>query len=355
MVPLVHLAHFSPNIKMFFHKSDHRKKSNPLTTFVRLILSLIIILVLGIGLLQAYKSFSGYDPTSLSPKATLKSLLTSEGMYEFVTGLLSFDPKQGLSGAKSVLEEGTVTPESEKPQVPILYSFAVIADSHKDQANLAEAIAQAKTEGAKFLIAMGDMSDVGTTEELKATKEQYDLSGIPYYPTPGDHDMWDSRDKVNDPNKNFREVFGTTYQSFSYANTRFILINNADNYLGVDEMQMKWIEDDLKKQETDPSDLLFVVADIPLFHPSSDHVMGKVSDKLRGQAEHMMSIFGRHGVDQVFSADVHMFSKYSEPTNNLEMVTSGAVTSEKNLQPPRFLMVDVFQDGSYNIKDTEIK
>jgi hypothetical protein len=343
------------NLTMLFRKSDHRKKNNPLTTFFRLILSLFIMLILGIGLLQAYKAFSGYDPTSLSPAATLKSLLTSEGLYKFINDLLTFNPQAGLSGAKSVLEDGVTDTDTKRPQAPVLYKFAIIADPHKDYEGLGRAISQAKENGAKFLIAMGDLSDVGTVDELRKTKEQYDLSGLPYYATLGDHDMWDSRDKKNDPNKNFQEVFGSPYQAFTYSNTRFILINNADNYLGVDALQLSWIEDELKKEEKNPSDLLFVIADIPLFHPSSDHVMGKVSDKLRAQAEHLNSIFARHGVDEVISADVHMYSEYIEPTNNLEMTTAGAVTSEKNPQSPRFLMVDVHQDGGYNIQDTEVK
>lgn len=340
---------------MFFKHHEGRKKHNPVTTFLRLILSLVIMLVLGIGLLQAYKSFSGYDPTSLSAQTTLSNLLSSEGLYEFINGLLTFNPKKSLDGAKNALGGDDAVVTENGPTAPLLYKFAVVADPHKDYQSLGRALTQAKSEGAKFFIAIGDLSDVGTVDELKKTKEQYDLAGLPYYAVPGDHDMWDARDKNNDANKNFTEVFGPSYQAFTYSNTRFILINNADNYLGVDEMQLSWIEEELEKEEKNPSQLAIAIIDIPLFHPSSDHVMGKVSPKLKAQAEHLISILSRSGVDEVISADVHMYSKFNEPTTNLSMTTSGAATSEKNLQSPRFLMVDVYQDGSYNIADTEIK
>lgn len=314
--------------------------------------------VLGLGLLQAYKSFSGYDPISLSPQQTLKGLLTSEGAYNFITGLLTFDPKNSLSTAKSVLQDGTVSTnqtDNHKSNAATLYSFAVIADSHLDYQNLRKALEQAKGDGAKFVIGIGDLSDVGTIDELTKTKAIYDGSGMPYYIAPGDHDMWDSRNQKKDASQNFVDVFGPSYQAFSYQTTRFILINNADNYLGIDSTQLQWIEDELKNIDQPAIQQVFVIADIPLFHPSSDHVMGKTEPKLKAQAEHLMSIFARAGVKQVFSADTHMYSSYKEPTNNLSMMTVGAVTSDRNPQTPRYVMVDVKEDGSYNTMQEEIQ
>lgn len=317
--------------------------------------------VLALGLLQAYisftnsdlsdKTFSAYDPSQVSPQASLKSLLTSQGMYEFIVSLLSFNPADKAKDALS-LDDST---NSKAPSgAPTLYKFTIIADSHKDYTNLAKALKQSKELGAKFIIGIGDLSDVGTLDELKKTKEQYDLSGLPYYMAAGDHDLWDSRDKTSDPMANFRDVFGNTYQSFSYGSTRLILINNADNYLGIDELQMKWIGDELRSLD-ESSKTIFVVADIPLYHPSSDHVMGKSNQKLKAQAEHLLSLFKKYGVDEVISADTHFFSRYKEPTTELSITTAGAVTSDRNPQPPRFALVDIYEDGGYNIQSIEVR
>ncbi len=342
---------------MLFH-SDHRKKSgNPLLTFFRLFLSVIIMAVLGLGLVQAYKAFSGYDPASLSPQQTVKSLLTSEGAYNFITQLLTFNPKDSIQTAKSALSGNGPTPANPEPEsnAAVVYSFAVMADSHLDYLNLGKALSQAKAENARFVIGMGDLSDVGTLEELKKTKAVYEESALNYYITPGDHDLWDSRNQKKDSVQNFIEVFGNPYQAFTYENTRFIMIENADNYLGLDSTQLQWVEDELAKIELLQPQVVFAVADMPLFHPSSDHVMGKEEGKLKAQAEHLMSIFARAGVKLVFSADTHMYSSYKDPVNNLNMVTTGAITSERNPQAPRFLMVDVREDGSYNIRQVEIR
>jgi len=37
------------------------------------------------------------------------------------------------------------------------------------------------------------------------------------------------------------------------------------------------------------------------------------------------------------------------------MTVVGALTSTRNTQAPRFAVVDVYDDGSYNVKDQEIK
>lgn len=343
---------------MFF-KSGHKKSSNPLLGLFRLVMSVLIIGIMGLGLLQAYKSFSGYDPMKLDTNS-LQGLLTSDSAYQTLIGLLTFDPKQslqektGLGVGKGDLGDGG--DEGKISNSPVKFKFAVMADSHKDEANLSRALEIAKDQGAKFVVMMGDLSDVGTIEELTATKRTLDNSGLQYYVTAGDHDLWDSRDKESDAPKNFKEVFGLTYQSFSYDMVRYILIYNSDNYLGLDGVQLKWIEDELSRSETESAPTLtFVFAPTPLYHPSSDHVMGKVTPKLKGQAEHLETTFKRAGVDLVFSADTHFYAKFTEPKNELDMLTVGAVTSERNPQAPRFAMVDILEDGEFNVVETEIR
>jgi hypothetical protein len=337
-------------VYFMFFKSGHRKSSNPLLGLFRLMMSIVIIGIMGLGLLQAYKAFSGYDPMSLDSQG-LQKIFTSESAYDVVMGLLNFNPKDslqtGLSDASSQ--------EETKSNVPSKFKFAVMADSHKDIPQLQKALAQAKESDVKFVIMMGDLSDVGTIDELMATKQALEASGLTYYTAAGDHDLWDSRDKESDPPKNFKQVFGETYQAFSYDNARFILIYNSDNYLGVDELELKWIDDELGRVSLEGFNPAFVFAPTPLYHPSSDHVMGKVTPKLVSQAEHLVTNFKKAGIDLVFSADTHFYSRFTEPKNELDMITVGAVTSERNPQAPRFALVDILEDGSYNIEEVQVK
>lgn len=318
----------------------------------RLFLSLVIMFILGLGLLQAYRSFSGIDPLTINPKSLVKNIFTSDSIYKLVTSLLSVNPTLQISDAKKILG-----PSKDKVAVKTntLFKFAVITDSHTDYQNLSKALQQAKLSGAKFVVGLGDFSDVGTLSELQETKSAFDLAGLPYYITAGDHDLWDSRDKKSPPEENFKKVFGSPYQSFAFENTRIILVYDSDNYFGLDLMQLNWLEQELETMKLQPYKQQFIFTSIPLYHPSSDHIIGKTNPKLKDQADHLISIFQKNGIEEVIAGDTHLFSRYTEPNTGMKMTTVGAVTSSRNPQAPRFAIVDIFDDGSYNIEDVEIK
>lgn len=342
---------------MWRRSRHHYRRSFGITGIIRLFLSLVIMVILGLGLVQAYRAFSGFDPLTSNPENLVRSIFESDSVVEALTKLLSFEPSQLQDQAKKLLDENGTSGEQNnfQPTAPFLYRFAVVADSHLDYANLNKALNLAKAAQVKFVMGIGDFSDVGTIDELRATKKEFDTLGLTYYVLPGDHDLWDSRNRNISPVENFSQVFGVPYQSFSYQNSRFILVNNSDNYIGLDQAQLDWLEQELDRISKEPNKLTLVFISIPLYHPSSDHVMGKTEPKLKGQVQHLMTLFKRKGVDEVISGDTHFFSRFVEPTNNLRMTTSGAVTADKNAQAPRFILVDVYEDGSYNLQDTEIR
>jgi hypothetical protein len=351
---------------MFFG-SKKKKRSGP-PAIVRMFLSLVIMAVLAVGLYQAYRNFSGVDPMKLSPESLSKAFLSSDSAYKFITSLLSLNPQGSLEKFKAMLgdkstsappttsgqDQQPIQPDNTKPKGQLAFKFAIVTDSHNDNDNLREALSLSKQAGAKFVVGLGDYTDVGTIKELQDAKTQFDASDLPYYVVPGDHDLWDARDKHKNASDNFTEVFGKPYQSFSYQNLRAILVYNSDDYLGIDGLEMKWIEDEVASSASEGK-LTLAFMSTPLFHPSSDHVMGRVNDKLKNQAEHLISTFQKNGVSEALAGDTHVWSEYTEPKTNLKMHTIGAVTSLRNPQAPRFAIVEVYEDGSYNIEDREIK
>lgn len=352
-----------------FRSYEGRRSSSPLKplfSLFRLILSFVIMAVLLLGIYQAYKSFSGIDPLKADPKAIFANILSSDEAYKLITGIFTLSPNQSLDQAKKLIKKdltanndsnATILGKTSKPvsSSPVAFKFAVVTDSHNDNQDLAKALNQAKDAGVKFIIGLGDYSDVGTIDELRATKIEFDKVGLPYYSTAGDHDLWDSRNKKEAAYQNYTEVFGQTYQSFGFESVRFILVFDSDNYLGIDELEESWIKDELNRTQTDKPKLIFVLTSSPFFHPSSDHIMGKLDPKLRAQAERLINLFKESNVSEVIAGDTHFYTSYSEPKTNLKMTTVGAITSSRNAQAPRFAIVDVFEDGSYNIQDTEIK
>ncbi len=83
--------------------------------------------------------------------------------------------------------------------------------------------------------------------------------------------------------------------------------------------------------------------------------MGKVEPKLKDQANYFTNLFKTNNFSESLAGDTHYFASYIEPKNNLHMSAVGAITATRNLQTSRYVMVEVYTDGSYNITDTETK
>ena len=336
-----------------FKKKYHKRSGNPLFIIFRLILSLIMLALLVGGGYFAYKHFSGLDPLKLDPQAVFKNILAAKTPQQFISVLSSL--KLNTSFIK---QDNKIIPSQQKTTSSgYAFRFLLVADSHDDNVNLKKAISQAKTQypDLSFIIGLGDYTDVGTLAELKKAKAQFDLSGLRYFLLAGDHDLWDSRDKQTDPDANFKEVFGPLYQSFSFENYHFLLIDNSDNYNGTSAQQQDWIGSELEKTKTDGNKGLFVFIHEPLFHPSSDHYMGRVESKVKYQANSLIYQLKAAGAKKVFSGDIHYFSEYEEPETKLSMVTVGSVVTDRNPQVPRFAVVSVFEDGATKVEDVEIR
>lgn len=345
---------------MFGRKHQGRRSSHPLFVLFRLILSLTMFAVLLIGAYSAYKHFSGLDPLKLDPQSVFKQVLGAKTSQQLVTVLSAFkiDPKiLGQTTQKAAIPLDSLTKLSVPTQAKYAFRFLLVADSHNDNVNLKKAVASAKQQypDLSFIIGLGDYTDVGTIDELNNAKKELDSSGLRYFVIPGDHDLWDSRDKQKDPLENFREVFGPSYQSFSFKNFYFLLLNNSDNYIGISKEQQGWINSELEKGKTAGNKGIFVFVHEPLYHPSSDHYMGSVEKDLKTQAQSLILQLKNVGVKKVFAGDIHYFSEYEEPATKLPMMTVGAIVTDRNPQLPRYAVVSVFEDGLTQVEDMEIK
>lgn len=317
--------------------------------------------ILALGVYQAFKYFSGVDPVKLDPKTALFSLAADKGAASALQALFGFSFPHSLKDLSKIaknpqeVSSPAQNPPANHPGVGLALRFAIVTDSHNDNEDLKKALTQANAAGAKFVIGLGDFTDVGTVEDLQKAKNVFLSSGLPFYVTAGDHDLWSARDKGLDPSYYFQQVFGAPYQSFSDGNIRFILLYNSDNYHGVDSLQMGWLGDELDRARiTQPKDL-FVFMQEPLYHPSSDHIMGKADPKLAAQASRIAGMLKGALATEIFAGDTHAFLRYSDPKTGLKMTTVGAITQDRNSQPPRFAIVDVYSDGSYNIQDVEVR
>lgn len=331
-----------------FGKKHHQGKRSPNIPFVifRLFLSLTMFMVLLVGVYVAYKQFSGLDPLKLDPQAVISELLAGKIPTEILD--LPIPPKNPQKNSE---------PAPNKTAADLAFRFLVVADSHNDNTNLGKAIDQARAiyPDLSFIIGLGDYTEIGTVEDLKKAKEEFDRFGLRYFLIPGDHDLWDCRNRVLPPTDCFKQVFGPNYQTFIFEGFKFLLLDNSDAYTGFDSGQLRWIADELERGKQEGLKGIFVFLHTPLYHPSSDHVMGRVEKSLKLQADGLIFQLKAGGVNRVFAGDTHYFSETSEPKTKMPMVTTGAVAIDRNPQAPRFAVVSVFEDGSTKVEDIEIR
>ncbi|MBI4035417.1 metallophosphoesterase [Candidatus Daviesbacteria bacterium] len=351
---------------MFKKHNQGRRSPNILFVILRLVLSMVMLTILLVGVYSAYKSFTGVDPLKLDPQAVVSELLAGRIPPQLLGFFSSNKPTSGLAdqiNQKILGEQNSRQIPSENTKIPepvtanLSFKFLLIADSHSDNLNLQKALEQVKSQfpDIEFIIGLGDYTTVGTKAELEKAKKVLDDAGIRYFLIPGDHDLWDCRNRELVPTECFKEVFGPSYQSFVFEGFKFLLLDNSDNYIGFDNSQRKWISEEIEKTKNEGTKGIFVFVHIPLYHPSSDHVMGRVEKSLKSQAKELMFELKEAGVKKVLAGDIHFFSEYKEPVTGLSMGTAGAITIERNPQAPRFAVASVFEDGSIKLEDIEIK
>ncbi len=340
---------------MFKRHYEKRSTSIPFVIF-RLILSMVMFVVLLAGVYTAYKHFSGYDPLKLDLVAVINNVIAVRTPKQFkeLFSTLKIDPK--ILG-RPVLTNSKPNASVSADSANLLFKFLLVTDSHNDNANLDKAISQAKSifPDLEFIIGLGDYTETGTIKELAEAKAILDQSALRYFLVPGDHDLWDCRNRGQIPTACFTQIFGPAYQAFVFNNVKFLLLDNSDNYTGFDTNQLTWLTEQLDKAKAEGVKNVLVFMHEPVYHPSSDHVMGWVEKNLKPQASQIVFQFKEAGVNRIFAGHIHYFSDYSEPKTGLEMITAGAVTTASNPQIPRFAVVSIFDNGVIKTEDVEVK
>lgn len=230
----------------------------------------------------------------------------------------------------------------------IISRFVVVSDTHSDSEQTKRALQQIKARGLKYVVHTGDWTKVGTREELLEQKELFDNSGLSYWGVMGDHDRWESREV------NFESVMGRTYEAFNKDGVTHILLDDSDLNNGLGNEQLDWLDLLLKRTQGEPK---IIYMHLPPYHPSSDRTLaskGGSSAEKEQEAERFLSLIKDQNVLAIFSGDHHLSASYTEPTTSVKIFISGAVTSERNLQSPRWTLVEVHENGFVSVSDQVI-
>jgi outer membrane protein assembly factor BamB/predicted MPP superfamily phosphohydrolase len=134
------------------------------------------------------------------------------------------------------------------------FRFAFISDTHIGSPNggaeedLRRTVRDINAmNGLAFVVLTGDITELGTNEELKLAKKILDSLDIPYYIMPGNHDTgWSESGGVM-----FTTVFGYDKFSFEYDGIRFLgcpsgpYVRMSDGH--VPRNAVNWLDAELKK------------------------------------------------------------------------------------------------------------
>ncbi len=265
------------------------------------------------------------------------------------TVLVIFDIKERGLAPKNPDAESSPTAKQE------ILKVGFVADSENDNVNLQKALDQLKAQNVNFVVFLGDLTRLGQTADLVKVKQILDASGMKYYVTAGDHDLWASRNAGEDALFNFNNVFGRSSQVINSNNVVFTIIDNSDIYRGISESDWLMLGESLSKRGPVTPKLVFVLSHMTPYHPQSSHIMGSETASVAVQAKRYMALLDANNVDGLITGDLHFFAQYNSPANVVKITTIGAIDSERNFLGPRFAVLKVYSDYSWEVVDEEIK
>jgi predicted phosphodiesterase len=240
----------------------------------------------------------------------------------------------------------------------IKFSVALVTDVHNNTKGITTAVQQINNSNATLLIGLGDYTNVGTREEFIPIKTSLKRLAMPYFLLPGDHDLWNGRDKDQDPEYYFHSTLGGNPDNFIKEGVQFIFLDNADLYEGISDEDKVKFENDLS---TSTQSIIIIASHKAIYHPLTIHRMGYINDskndKVAAQAEDILAQIKskKNAKIILISGDLHNFSRYDIPTDNYEAYSIGALTEYKNFQSPRYAIMNINKDNTVTIKDIPLE
>lgn len=202
----------------------------------------------------------------------------------------------------------------------LLLTFAVVGDSYGGDEIYQKIIEEVNGSGSQFLVHLGDMTPHGYADEWASFEKMKSELKAPFYPVPGNHDVYAGRDL-------YQKQTGRLYYSFNQAGAHLVVLDNARG--AVSEEQMNWLSRDLAKNRGKTSFLFLHQA--PKFTASSHTMSG---DAEQGeQAEQLLALARENGVNALFAGHIHGFGE--EDLDGVKLYVSGGGGS--TLYLPDFL------------------
>ncbi|MCK4668369.1 metallophosphoesterase, partial [Candidatus Dependentiae bacterium] len=181
------------------------------------------------------------------------------------------------------------------------YHFVVLGDrlGGVDQEAFEMVLRDIERLKPDFVVTVGDMAEAYAGAEFllkdwAVVNESLKIISCPIYHTAGNHDIRDEETrKIYEEKSGFK-----SYYSFDHGETHFLILDNAipESFEDMDKEQVKWLEDDLKKNMHRENIYVFI------HKPFWAHGVGK------GKPDKMHELFLKYNVDAVFTGHWHQYA-----------------------------------------------
>jgi predicted phosphodiesterase len=180
------------------------------------------------------------------------------------------------------------------------FSFIVISDTHAlhgTHAKLVE-LKDKLLPGDQFILICGDVSACGYEEDYNAFYNALNHSGLPFYPTIGNHDLYFGGWRY------YKNILGKPCYTFTAGPARIIALDSANGTLG--GKQKTWLEQTLQSK-TEP--LCFAFTHFEFFNPGFTDME---------EVYYLMNLFEKNHVQYVFMGHTHWF--YHKVVNGVNYI-----------------------------------
>jgi hypothetical protein len=334
----------------------------------------VVLSALVLGITLSVKNLYGIDAQTLAMKTkpllaklhiNIDEKMVGDVAGKFVERISQTDLGSGVSTSRYTEEsdKGSVSGFNNKNE-KLLFNVAIMSDIHEDTQNLDKALNLAKNKGVETVFVLGDITNYGDLAALNKVKNVLEKSGFEYFVLPGDHDLAQSVNTLN-----FNQVFGSDNQVVQIKDHKFLLFNNSYNFTKIGVSQISWLENNIVGAD-------FVLLSQPLYTkgltPFFENIyMGSSStepesadlksgqEEVRDQGAAILSLIrSENNVKAIFAGEHHKSSKLADSNrSSLEHYVIGAVSNTVNeypqniIQTPRFSLLSVFVDRTYQVED----
>lgn len=349
-----------------FNIGRKKAKKGIFHRLVRSTISTVILasLVLGVSLfikqlstINAQKAVSMSEP--VLSKLGVNSDVVGQVAGAFAARLFStnISPSAPNAYQANTAESQPISEETANPRKPkTAATVAILSDAHGDTVGLKKALDLAKSMQAEKVFYIGDLTDLGTLEDLERAKEVLDASGAEYYALPGDRDLY-----VTSSAANFYKVFPKAKhgnQLIVINKIPFMTFDNSANFTPISQADMEWFAENITKTA-------FLLVPQPIYHPLTSVLApvmgiyeGEEVPKVKEQADLLLAqIRNAKNVTAVVGGDHHRFSRSVDPNRqDLEHIVVGAVTSTGvNFGDPSMTLLRVAEDMSYDVSEITLE